>query len=347
LNIISSTSRKRETYSIQIESSLLWESALGIAAITNKQLIDTLDKAANDWVQLRESLTSNLVEELSYVEENNTWKALLQVLHYRKSESIEEFCLYIDQLAEEELKYICLPFTGNENQRDRKAASKGNSDAVERLKKKTRENPFFPAYIEFISVVEISLFKNHIKNVMKSWYLEVIRKDESQLTRYLQRDAQMKEQLLEKIQPEQLVEIVTGGRSYLPEPSTKTVLLIPQFIYRPWTIEADIEGTKVFYYPISNESISPKDPFKPNQFLVLKYKALGDEARLKMIKLLYQKEMTLQELTDRLQLGKSTVHHHLKMLKAAKLVFSVGGTYSLHKTSLSLVENELEQFLHA
>ena len=51
-----------------------------------------------------------------------------------------------------------------------------------------------------------------------------------------------------------------------------------------------------------------------------KHKALGDEARLRIVKMLFEKERTLQEITERLQLGKSTVHHHLKLLRAAKLV---------------------------
>ena len=47
-----------------------------------------------------------------------------------------------------------------------------------------------------------------------------------------------------------------------------------------------------------------------------KHKALGDEARLRIVKMLFEKERTLQEITERLQLGKSTVHHHLKLLRA-------------------------------
>ena len=46
--------------------------------------------------------------------------------------------------------------------------------------------------------------------------------------------------------PEELVEWSTGGVIYMPEPSVNHVLLIPQIIYRPWNIEADIEDTKCF-----------------------------------------------------------------------------------------------------
>ena len=70
----------------------------------------------------------------------------------------------------------------------------------------------------------------------------------------------------------------------------------------------------MFHYPIANESIPPEDTYTPSYFLVLKHKALGDEARLRIVKILFEKERTLQEITERLQLGKSTIHHHLKLL---------------------------------
>ena len=47
--------------------------------------------------------------------------------------------------------------------------------------------------------------------------------------------------------------------------------------------------------------------------------------------MLFEKERTLQEITERLQLGKSTVHHHLKLLRAAKLVDIHDGKYVLRK----------------
>ncbi|MDR4395611.1 winged helix-turn-helix domain-containing protein, partial [Bacillus paranthracis] len=86
------------------------------------------------------------------------------------------------------------------------------------------------------------------------------------------------------------------------------VLLIPKMTYRPGNIEADIEDKKVFHYPVANESIHPEDPYEPNDFLVKKQKGLGDEARLRIVKMLIEKKRTLQEITERLQLGKSNIH---------------------------------------
>jgi DNA-binding transcriptional ArsR family regulator len=106
-----------------------------------------------------------------------------------------------------------------------------------------------------------------------------------------------------------------------------------------------MEGTKIFYYPVADESIAPNDRYTPNHFLVAKYKALGDEARLRIVKHLSEKECTLQELTGLLEVGKSTIHHHLKILRAAKLVDSKDGVYALRKQAVNLMEDDLQRYL--
>lgn len=49
-------------------------------------------------------------EHLQFVKENNTWKALLQLLYEEDFHDVSQFHAKIDSLSEEDLKYICLPF---------------------------------------------------------------------------------------------------------------------------------------------------------------------------------------------------------------------------------------------
>lgn len=146
--------------------------------------------------------------------------------------------------------------------------------------------------------------------------------------------------------PEELVEWATGGSTYHPEPSVYHVLLVPQYVYRPWNIEADIEGVKVFYYPAANESIYPDDKYHPSNLLVNKHKALGDEVRLKIVKHLAESDCSLQTITNKLEMGKSTIHHHLKILRSAKLVEIVESKYRLKKNALDALGKELEQYVY-
>lgn len=50
------------------------------------------------------------------------------------------------------------------------------------------------------------------------------------------------------------------------------------------------------------------------------FKALGDETRLKIIRMLSEKEMCVCEVIDRLDLSQPAISHHLKILRQAGLV---------------------------
>jgi len=346
LDIIHTTGRKRETYQVQLTHSLLWECALGIAAVTNESLLHTLEKTKNEWDEIKRKLSLETLNHLDYVQKNNTWKALLQLLHQRNFNDLSSFITYIRELPEQELKFISIPYVGARFQELRQQAARRNKEAIKELKEVTKDNPFFPAYIEFISLVDTKELKVHLIAVMSDWYEVAIQPQEDRLHNILKRDTEAKGVMKDNLEPEAFVEWATGGVTYRPEPSVHRVLLIPQYTYRPWNVEADIEGTKVFYYPISSDSIDPNDVFKPDHFLVQRHKALGDETRLRMVKLLYHRDCTLQELTDQLGMGKTTVHHHLKLLRSAKLVDVQDSKYVLKVNTLRSIEQELEQYLN-
>lgn len=346
MDVLNHTSRKRETYQVEVTYSVLWECALGIAAITNTPIIKTLEKSADYWEVIKESLPVGLLVELDFVSNKNTWKALLQLLHKKVFNELKEFTSYIHTLPLTDLTYICLPFLGGKYQEIRRRASLGEESAMKEMMRLTRDHSFFPNYIEFICQANGKRLKEHLINVMTDWYETVIEKDLYYLQTILKTDYETKKKMLNKMPSEELVEWATGGVSYLPEPSVHNVLLIPQYIYRPWNIEADIEGTKVFYYPVSNESITPNDQYTPNNFLVLKHKALGDEVRLRIVKLLFEQDRSLQDITEKLDIGKSTIHHHLKILRAAKLVEIIDAKYSLKRKALDMLSKELEFYLN-
>lgn len=330
---------------MEFEYSLLWECALGIAAITNTPLLDTLEKE-NEFERITNDFPVVLKTELEYVEKNNTWKSLLQLLHVFEGDDIADFIDFIQQLSFEELSYYCFPYVGDHLQEIRRQASQGKVDAVRQLKEVTKDNSFFPAYIEFIHGVDEEELKSHLRNVMTLWFQNVILPRSEKLVGMLERDIAEKKAMKEELSAEEFVAWVTNGTEYIPEPSVYRVLLIPQMTYRPWTIVSDIEGTKVFYYPIANTSIHPDDRYLPDFLLIQKYKALGDEVRLRMLKLLSEKDCTLKEITEELDVGKSTAHHHLKLLRAASLVGIKSSKYTLKGNSIASLSKELELYFN-
>ncbi|MFQ3546290.1 metalloregulator ArsR/SmtB family transcription factor [Halobacillus rhizosphaerae] len=344
MEVFNSSSRNRETYHIAVQSSLLWETALGIAAITNTALRDTLEKPMNEWEAIRKSMSQGMKQHLDTVQQHNTWKALLELLHQSHLLTLADFTHYIQQLTEEDLKFNCLPFMGKKKTGARMAAARGDLAAVKDLQELTAGHAFLTDYIEYIATADPAWLKKHLIEVMTGWYEQVIAPEADHLEAILSRDHQSKAVAKEKMHPEELVSWATGGIEYTPEPSVSRVLLIPHLTYRPWNVEADLEDTKVFYYPVANESMNPEDPYMPDQFLVQKCKALGDENRLRILKILGEKERTLKELTTLLSMRKSTVHHHVKQLKAARFVKQNGAIYQVASHQLASLGHELQGY---
>ncbi len=76
MDVIHSTVRKRKTYEVVIHRSILWECALGIAAITNDRLLHTLDKPTSYWTKLRSSLSQELQDNLNLVQKKQLLESI-------------------------------------------------------------------------------------------------------------------------------------------------------------------------------------------------------------------------------------------------------------------------------
>jgi ArsR family transcriptional regulator len=77
-------------------------------------------------------------------------------------------------------------------------------------------------------------------------------------------------------------------------------------------------------------------------------KALGDETRLKMLRLLGLREMCVCELTVALSMTQPTVSHHLNILKNAGLLKDrKEGTWTFYRAASNKVIKQLFAFLNS
>ncbi|PLR66309.1 MULTISPECIES: ArsR/SmtB family transcription factor [Bacillaceae] len=343
MNILN-TSFERKSFEVEVKHSILFECALGIAMITYPKLHDQLDKPKHYWDSVRSSFSEKLNADLQFCQEHNTWKMLLQLLHEQEFSTLSEFIDYIEELTDQELKYKIIPYLDHTQQENRWLASKGDADSENKMILACKEHAFFPQMIQFICNGDLSELRAHLKRVMESWFKEFLGKKETEIKAILFRDENEKAKWLRSLKPVEAVLRATGTE-YKPEPNISKVLLIPQHVYRPWTIQANLEETRVFYYPVSDDSLAEASLTQPPARLVHLFKSLGDEKRLRIVKLLRGKERTLKELTDLLGLGKTTVHHHLALLRTAGIVKVNDAHYSLQETSFNQIEYQLEEYL--
>jgi len=163
----------------------------------------------------------------------------------------------------------------------------------------------------------------------------------------LKHDAEHKQALAMTMDPPQLVEVATNGVTFTMVPEVDRIVLIPSVILRPWVTITDHDRTRVFCYSVAEEHLEA-DADTPPSWLVEVYKALGDERRLRILRILKDGPASLADITTRTSLAKSTVHHHLSVLRRAGLVRITLGTeseYSLRGDAVPEAARLLAGFL--
>jgi DNA-binding transcriptional ArsR family regulator len=163
----------------------------------------------------------------------------------------------------------------------------------------------------------------------------------------LDRDAEHKRALAKTMNAPQLVELATNGVTFEMQTDVDGIVLIPSVVLRPWVTIAHRDRKRIFCYPVAEEHLTA-DPDSPPMRLIEIYKALGDERRLRLMRLLIDGPISLAEITERIDLAKSTVHHHLSILRQAGLVLITLGAdkeYSLRQDALPEAAGLLAGFL--
>jgi DNA-binding transcriptional ArsR family regulator len=165
----------------------------------------------------------------------------------------------------------------------------------------------------------------------------------------LQRDLELRAEDIKTLEPDALIEKTTGGVRYRLEPGIRRLILSPSYFTRPYNFILGGPDWRLWAYPIADAALDATDPMAPPQAVIRLHRALGDETRLRILRLLRDKDLYLTELAQLLELSKPTVKHHLTQLRAAGLVTvteEAGLTYySLRRDRLADATSELRRFL--
>lgn len=147
----------------------------------------------------------------------------------------------------------------------------------------------------------------------------------------------------------ELIERTTGGIRWLPEVGIRRVILAPSYFSRPYNYLLAGDGWRFFGYPCSDDALEVADRLAPPPAMIRLHRALGDETRMRILKLLATQDLYLTEIAQHLELSKPTIKHHLALLRSAGLVTVVeAGSviyYNLRRDRLEAASGELSTFL--
>lgn len=174
---------------------------------------------------------------------------------------------------------------------------------------------------QFIALFDIPAdqLPGRVATVLRRFKDEVFDKLDIDFAGSIERAAVAQRSRLGDADAKSVIEDVTKGLDYDIPLGVARVALIPSVVTRPLSVIDQHRDTLIVYYGMADEFIDA-DPDSPPSWLVNTYKALSDERRLRILRRISEGDTTLDDLTEMLGLSKSTVHHHISVLRGAGLI---------------------------
>jgi DNA-binding transcriptional ArsR family regulator len=223
-------------------------------------------------------------------------------------------------------------------------ATQGDDEAVAALRDALPEHK--TAFQQLLA--DPAAAHRRIAKVLQAWAV-AFRPIEPRITAMLERDHALRAADRGAYHGSDLIERTTGGIRWLPEVGIRRVILAPSYFVRPYNFLLAGDDWRFFGYPVADDALDADDRLAPPPAVVRLHRALGDETRLRILKLLAGRDLYLTEIAQHLELSKPTIKHHLALLRAAGLVTVVeGGTimyYTLRRDRIEEASAELGRFL--
>jgi DNA-binding transcriptional ArsR family regulator len=322
---------RRYALTVEVEASPAYEFLMSLCVFNDvcgdlhSELAYDIGKSWFDDVRAKTSpeLLEN-IEQFSF-HSHEVWEHVFGLAYNcPPPRDVPTFIAYLEDIDPLELRLYLLGYYVREHRRVTPpeiiyAAAQGDREAQKQfLKTSFPDDAEWQKTVRWLLALDMTATKNILLDILRGWYEQVFREQESFILPILARDVEAKRALKATLSPEQLIETCTGWE-YVPEPGIKRVVLIPSYVNRPYNSDSGHHGTRIFYYPVADESIAAGTGAPPVRLLRMA-KALADERRLRILKKLSTGSYTLQEMAEDFGIAKTTVHHHLIMLRTAGLV---------------------------
>jgi len=183
--------------------------------------------------------------------------------------------------------------------------------------------------------------------LLREWNNQYFRRIRPEILNTLAAEAASRRTILDTHGPERAVETATGGIVLHPDAPYDLVILVPQYHFKPIDLMSWQGTTAFILYPCEMTATAPG---QPSPSLLRPGRALGDPARLQILRRLSQGMCTLAELESHTGLPVSTVHQHIIVLRSAGLVRVYTGAsapdqFEARLEALDTFADELRAFL--
>ncbi len=157
---------------------------------------------------------------------------------------------------------------------------------------------------------------------LRVWYDAVFADEQERILPMLRQEAEALERRRAEMPPDAFIEQSMRGVQWQSAAGLRRIVFSPSYFCRPAVLYHVWHGTLTFCAPLVYASPDARrgDPRAPDEETLRFFLALGDPSRLRILRLLAERQMYLTELAERMDLTKATTKHHMVKLRDAGLV---------------------------
>jgi DNA-binding transcriptional ArsR family regulator len=190
--------------------------------------------------------------------------------------------------------------------------------------------------------------RQRVLALFRRWNEEVFREWDAETRGPVSRAADRIREIVDLVGPDAAIERATNGVQFIAEPGIRAVTIVPSVVVRPYVRYDEQRDIAILVCPVDDESMGAEDDGPPARLVRLS-KAFADERRLRILKRLTIDDYSLQELAEHFEIPKSTMLHHLVILRSAGVVRLKGSPtavrYSLRDAAMFDHATLLEDYL--
>lgn len=157
---------------------------------------------------------------------------------------------------------------------------------------------------------------------LRVWHDAVFADEQERILPLLRQEAAAMERRRTEMPQDAFIEQAMRGVQWQSPVGLRQIVFAPSYFCRPAVLYHFWHGTLTFCAPIVYAAPDARrsDPRAPDEETLRFFLALGDPSRLRILRLLSERQMYLTELAERMELTKATTKHHMVKLRDAGLV---------------------------
>lgn len=345
------------TIAIRVTTRPAYELILSLVAFSTPSRVDSYAVGASWFADVDARLDAPLrdrIERLSNRCEHILIRLFDVAIDLSPTAPAEDFIAAVEALDPSRLRLTLLGYYARRSRRRVDpaiilAAAEGDGTAARRLIEGNSDGPECERALSNVLSMDGATIAELIVSTLRQWRDRVFDDLWAQVSPSLEREAERLRGRSRELGLDAFLDEATNGSEVAVAADIDEIEVFPTWVLRPWNVFWERGTTQVIGVAARDEDANG-DPDAPPQRLVQLARALGDERRLRVLRRLTTGNYTLQELSEHFGIPKTTLLHHLVILRSVGIVRvgpGTNGRYSLRADMPMELHRLLDGYLPA